>query len=252
MSDVRTQDVSMGAELRSVPKKTSRHPISFARILAAAQMNRFSGALILIALILVFGALRPGTFLTLANARSILSAQAIVGVLAIGLLFPLAAGAFDLSAAQNLGFSAVLCGTLLTKAGLPPYIAILLTLAAGALIGVMNGVLVTVVGIDSFIATLGTTSLILAGSQILGSGLFIGPFAKSFSGLTAQTIFSIPITVVYVAVFALIVWYVLEHSPLGRRLYATGANPEAAQLSGVPTSRLAFGSLVFSGVVASG
>ncbi|WP_170860952.1 ABC transporter permease [Trujillonella endophytica] len=222
-----------------------------ARLLAGAQLNKFSGLLILAALIIVFGLLRPETFLTLANARSILATQAIVAVLAIGLLFPLAAGAFDLSAAQNLGFSAVLCGVLLTKQDLPVPLAILVTLVVGGVIGAFNGFLVAVIGIDSFIATLGTTSLLLAGSQILAEGAFIGPLDDSFLAITDQKVFTLPIIVLYVAVLALLAWYVIEHSPLGRRIYATGANPEAAHLSGVATKRLVFFSLVTSAVVAS-
>ena len=224
---------------------------SGSRMRLGGQLNKFGGVLMLAALILVFGLLRPDTFLTTSNATSILSAQSITAILALGLLFPLAAGAFDLSAAQNLGFSGVLCGYLMAHSGWAVPLAMVATLAVGALIGVVNGILVAVIGIDSFIATLGTSSLLLAGSQIIGNGKFIGPFPGSFLNLTAKKVFGLPITVVYVAVFALIVWYALEHSPLGRRTYATGANPDAARLSGVATSRMVFGSLVFSGIVAA-
>jgi ribose transport system permease protein len=206
---------------------------------------------LLLVLIGVFGVLTPDTFLTLANARSILIAQAVVGVLAIGLLFPLAAGAFDLSAAQNLGFSAVTCGYLIAEVGLPVPVAIIATLAVGAVIGIVNGVLVAVIGIDSFIATLGTTSLLLASSQIVAGGSFIGPFEESFTGLSSGTVVGVPVTVLYVIVLAFVVWYVLEHSPLGRRMYATGANRDAAQLSGIATSRIVFGAFVASGVISS-
>jgi ribose transport system permease protein len=237
--------------LQSDAATSVRQPAGFARLLAAAKLNRFSGVLILIGLIIVYGALKPDLFLTMANLRSILATQAIVAVVAIGLLFPLAAGVFDLSAAQNVGFSALLCGCLLTKVHMPVALAIVTTLAVGALIGAFNGFLVAVIGIDSFIATLGSTSLLLAGGQILGKGKFIGPFDHSYVSLTEGTIFSLPRIVIYVAVFAVVAWYVLEHSPLGRRLYATGANPDAAHLSGVATKRLVFWSLVTSAVVAA-
>lgn len=252
MSSLETQEAPASEPVQGGAAASPRQPTGVARLLAGAQLNKFSGLVILVALIIVFGLLRPETFLTMANARSILATQAIVAVLAIGLLFPLAAGAFDLSAAQNVGFSAMLCGCLLIKAELPVPLAILITLVIGAGIGAVNGVLVAVVGIDSFIATLGTTSLLLAGAQILGGGAFIGPFQDSYLAITDQKIFSLPIIVLYVAVFALVAWYVLEHSPLGRRIYATGANPEAAHLSGVPTKRLVFWSLVTSAVVAAG
>jgi ribose transport system permease protein len=215
------------------------------------QLSKFSGVFLLALLILIFGLLRPETFLTMSNVKSILSAQAIVAIVAIGILFPMAAGAFDLSAAQNLGFSAVLCGSLMVKHDVPVPLAIAITLVAGLVIGLINGTLVAVVGIDSFIATLGTTSLLLASSQFIASGDFLGPFPDSFQGLTDKDVFGVPITTVYVAVFALVAWYALEHTPLGRRIYASGANPDAARLSGIATSRMVFGCLVVSAVVAS-
>ncbi|MFC7501629.1 ABC transporter permease, partial [Nocardioides sp. GCM10030258] len=214
-------------------------------------IGKYSGVLIFALIVLVFGIWTPDTFLTATNFRSILASQAIIAILALGLLFPLAAGAFDLSAAQNLGFCAVLCGALLTKNELPVPVAIAIALGAGIVVGMFNGFLVAVIGINSFIATLGTTSLLTAGSQVLTDGTYLGPFPDSFQDLTSGAIFTLPVIVIYLFVFAVIAWFVLEHTPLGRRIYAAGANADAARLTGVNTTRMVFGSLVISGFAAA-
>lgn len=232
------------------PPTQRRDPLRIVGLLGSVPLGKYSGVLIFGLIILVFGIWTPDTFLTMTNLRSVLASQAIVAILAIGLLFPLAAGAFDLSAAVNLGFCAVLCGSLMTEAGMPVVVAAVITVCAGAAVGAFNGVLVAVVGIDSFIATLGTTSLLTAGSQIIAGGTYIGPFPDSFSRLTSGEVLTLPVIVVYLLVFALTAWYALEHTPLGRRIYAIGANAEAARLTGVNTSRLVFGSLVTSGLTA--
>ncbi|WP_207841641.1 ABC transporter permease [Williamsia soli] len=251
MSEITTDAARTGSHPASGGDTPQRLKPPKKKVALTSQLSKLSGPLLLLLLIAVFGVLTPDTFLTLANARSILTSQAVVGIVALGLLFPLAAGAFDLSAAQNLGFSAVVVGYLIVEAGLPVPLAIVVTLAVGAIVGAVNGTLVAVIGIDSFIATLGTTSLLLAGSQVVANGAYIGPIGDSFTKLSSGTILGVPITVLYVIVLAVVAWYVLEHSPLGRRIYATGANRDAASLSGVATSRIVFGTFVVSGVFAS-
>ena len=238
-----------GPQLEDQPP--TKEPTGILQRLKATPVAKFSGVLMFAVIILVFGIWTPDTFLTMTNVRSILASQAIIAILAIALLFPLSAGAYDLSAAQNLGFCAVLCGSLMTHQNLSVAAAVAITLSAGIAIGAFNGVLVAVIGINSFIATLGTTSLLTAGSQILAGGTYIGPFSDDFAQLTSGEIFTLPVIVGYLVVMAIVAWYVLEHSPLGRRIQATGANVEAARLTGVNTSRMIFGSLVTCGFLAA-
>ena len=251
MSDTHTSSVATDTAPQQGDRPPPRQPAGFVGVLKAVPIGKFSGVLMFAVIILTFGIWTPDTFLTMANARSILASQAIIAILAIGLLFPLAAGAYDLSAAQNLGFCAVLCGWLMTEHGQSVAIAVAITLCAGAFVGMFNGVLVAVIGINSFIATMGTTSLLVAGGQIIAGGTYIGPFPEDFERLTSGEIFTIPVIVVYLLVLAVFAWYVLEHTPLGRRIYATGANPDAARLTGVNTSRMVFGSLVTCGLIAA-
>lgn len=216
------------------------------------QLGRFSGLLLFALVFALFAAWVPDTFLTATTFKTVTGGQAITAILALGLLLPLASGTFDLSAAQNLGFSALTVGALMTNGPeLSPVVAILVVLVMGAAIGACNGLLVVVVGIDSFIATLGTSSLLLAGAQVVGNGEYVGPFPDSFTSIAQQEPLGIPVLAVYMVVLAGLVWYVLEHTPAGRRVYATGANRDAARLAGVPTGRVIFGSFIAAGVAAS-
>jgi ribose transport system permease protein len=232
--------------------RTDTSPEGLVRVLSRAQLGRFSGVLIFVAVFATFAIWTPDTFLTETTWKSVLSTQAITAILAIGLLFPLAAGVFDLSAAQLLGFSALVCGALMFhEPHMSPGLAIVATLGVGLLVGVFNGFLVAGVGVDSFIATLGTSSLLIAFAQLIGGGDYLGPFSSGFTNLTDGEVVGVPIVVLYLLVFAVIAWYALEHTPLGRRVYATGANSDASRLAGIRTKRFVFWTLIFSSVVAS-
>jgi ribose transport system permease protein len=231
---------------------TERSPQGLVEVLSRAKLGRFSGVVIFAVIFGTFAVWVPETFLTSTTWKSILSTQAITAVLAIGLLFPLAAGAFDLSAAQLLGFSGLVCGALMyNEPHVSPAVAIALTLGVGLLVGLFNGLLVAGIGVDSFIATLGTSSLLIAFGQLIGGGDYLGPFSSGFTNLTDGEILGIPVVVVYLLVFAVIAWYVLEHTPLGRRVYATGSNSDASRLAGIRTKRFVFWTLVLSSLVAT-
>jgi ribose transport system permease protein len=135
--------------------------------------------------------------------------------------------------------------------GTPPALAVLLAVAIGAAIGVINAIVVVTMRIDSFIATLATGSLIQSlitmatGDTPIQDIKLSGGFAK----IGQTDISGITLPVLYAVVVAIAIWYLLEHTATGRRLYATGFNPDAARLAGVRTERLRFMSLVASGLL---
>jgi ribose transport system permease protein len=212
---------------------------------------RFSGLYIWAGFIVLFGILTPATFLTTDTLKSVASEQAITGILALAVLVPLSAGAFDLSAAQNLGLAAVGSGWLMSNVHVSPLLACVMTIGFGALVGTANGFLVTVVGVNSFITTLGMSSVLLAIAEGIANGNYFGPFATSFANLTSGAPLGIPIVFIYLLIVAVVAWYVLEHTPVGRRLHACGANQDAAKLAGVATRRYVFLSFVVAGAIAS-
>jgi len=215
-------------------------------------LDRFSGVYVWGLFVLIYALWIPNTFLTIATVQSVAGDQAITGIVALGLVFALAAGAFDLSFATLLTMTSVICGSMMAVWHLASGLAILLTLAAGVAVGVINGLLVTKVGISSIVATLGMSSLIQAViDKVTNGGQFISGFPASFTNLARPKPLGIPILAIYLIVLALIAWYLLEHAPFGRRLQATGAGPDAARLAGVSTDRMVFAGLIASSLGAT-
>jgi ribose transport system permease protein len=232
--------------------RSRREPSAVAGVLENLQLGRFSGVFFLAVIFLIFALWVPDTFLTSVTWKSILISQAITGMLALALLAPLATGMYDLSIAATMGFCAVVFGYVTTQGpqlGLVPAIAV--TLAVGACIGLFNGFLCGILGLDSFIATLGTSALLAGLAAVVADGAYFGPFPQGVTDLTSGSVLGVPIMAVYMLILAVVVWYVLEHTPVGRRAYATGANPDAARLAGVRTRRFKFWSMVSCSTIAA-
>jgi ribose transport system permease protein len=203
-----------------------------------------------IGLFVLFALWVPNTFLTSTTLQSILDEQAITAIVAIGMVIPLAAGAYDLSIGYMLGFGAILAPWLLGIHGFAIVPAIAITIAGCGLFGALNGTLVTVFGINSFIATLGVSSILSAMVNWVSGGQDIIGLSQSFSNIANKTVFGVALPVYYLLALALVTWYVLEHTRWGRYLYATGGNPEAARLAGVRTARIVWLSLFLAAIFA--
>ncbi|WGJ84737.1 ABC transporter permease [Gordonia sp. SMJS1] len=214
-------------------------------------LDRFSGIYVWVAIIVLFALWIPDTFLTEGNLRIIAGDQAITAILAIGLIVPLAAGVFDLSIAGVMGFSVAMVSYQLSL-GISATVAILTTLLCGALIGAVNGFVVVRLKVDSFIATLGMSSIMLAGTYWVTDGKQITEgFTDGFLGLGSGMFLGLPLPFYYMVVVAAVMYVLLEKTPLGRYLYATGGNRQAARLAGLRVERIMFGSLVTSATVAA-
>ncbi|MGY1815521.1 ABC transporter permease [Blastococcus sp. SYSU D00820] len=226
-------------------------PSVAARLAHALSFRNISAVYILIALIAIFSLWVPETFLTPGTWRTLLDNQAITAIVAVGLTVPIAAGCFDLAVGAEVGFGAIVVAYLLAEAGLPVVPAVLLALAVGALIGVVSGLLVVKARIDSFIATLGMSSVLTALTAWVSDSQQILDLGVGFQELATGQLFGITYPVYVLVVLALLVWYVMDRTPAGRRVYATGGNPDAARLAGVPTSRVIVLSLVTSAALAA-
>src|SRR6202167_3122175 len=205
---------------------------------------------LLIVLLVVFSLLRPETFPTLFNIKSILNNKSVQALVALAVFIPMTANHFDLSAGFNLGISQVLAIGLQGQ-GLPWWAAVVAVLLMGALVGLVNGVLVTRVRIDSFIATLGTGTVLYGlnawytgGQQVLAD---LPPPFLAISG----SIGPIPAPAVYTLVVSLTLWVVFEYLPLGRYLYVLGASPRAAELNGISARRYVTLGFVAAGTLAA-
>jgi ribose transport system permease protein len=210
-----------------------------------------SGLWLLVGLIVLFSILRPDTFPTTFTLKSVGSDQAVTGLIALALLVPFVTGTFDLSVGAAVGLTGMVSASLVATHHVPAWAAILLTLLVGVGIGIVNGFLVAVVRIDSFIATLGTGAMIAGAVRVISNNQYIVGLPSSFTAIGTTSLFGVSILVWVLVVVVAAVWYVLEQTPLGRHLYALGGNREAARLGGVRTQALVFGSLIVCGLLAA-
>jgi ribose transport system permease protein len=213
----------------------------------ASLLSRFNGLLLWAGFIVVFALWVPDTFLTTGTAQSIAATQAVTGLAAMGLVCAMAAGAFDLSFAGVLGLSSTVGASLMARSDVAPGVVIAVCLLLGIGVGLANGLLVTRLRVPSVVATLGMSSLLLAADSKITNGEYIDGVPESFTSLAQDRPLGIPIAAIYLLVAVIVVWAFLEHSRQGRRLYATGMNPDAARLGGVATGRLTVVALVLSG-----
>jgi ribose transport system permease protein len=221
------------------------------KIVRALSFRNISALYIFAVMFIVFSLWVPDTFLQWNTWKALIDSQAVTAILAVGLVIALSAGAFDLAIGTELGFGAIFAGWLLVDKGVGVVPTIILTLLAGALIGLGNGLLITKVRIDSFIATLGVSSVLLALIAWVSSSQQIVGVGSSFEKLGVTEIFGLTLPVYLMLAIALVVWYVLERTPLGRRVYATGGNIEAARLAGVRVVAVIACSLIACATIAA-
>lgn len=207
-----------------------------------------------VALFVLFSAMRPDTFPTLLNFRLLASGKAVLLVLALAVSVPMVAGKIDLSVGYAVGLWQVLALSFQIQ-GIDYRLAILLVIVGGAVVGLVNALLVELAQVDAFIATLATGQVINAitywhtgGRQITDTQ---GRRAEAFDALATWAIGPVPGPFIIAIALALVLWVALEFSPVGRYLYAVGANPKAAELIGVPRRRYVLGAMVTSGILAA-
>jgi ribose transport system permease protein len=221
------------------------------RRLPALHIDRFIGLYIWAFFIAVFGFWKPDEFLTTATLHTVASEQAITALLAVAVLVPLAAGAYDLSAGATANLATVLAVWLQSAKGMSIVPAVAIAIAASMTIGALNGIAVVKLRVNSFIATLGMASIIAAVQIIVvGPTQPYPPTSATWPQLTSTTVLGFQIVVIYLLVIAAIMWWLLTRTATGRYIYAVGGNAEASRLAGVPVGRHVFLSLLLSGTIA--
>src|ERR1700728_59423 len=224
-----------------------------ARLRELCGVRNIGAVYVLLIISVIFSIWAPDEFLSLATVRQLLDSSALTALSALAIVVPLSARVFDLSFAYTMSLSGVTAAYLIVTAHLNLTASILLGLGAALLVGLVNATVVVVLNIDSFIGTLATGSIIQAfitlvtdGSSITSYKLATGAFAEisqgSVSGITLPVFYSI--------IVAISIWAFLEHSATGRRLYATGFNPDAVRLANIRIDRLRFVSLLISALIA--
>ena len=206
-----------------------------------------AGALIVV---FVFLSIASPVFLSADNLFNIGVQTSYTAVIAIGMTLVIITAGIDLSVGSVAALSGVVGVVLMTKMGIPVVPAIIGGILVGGACGLVNGLLVSVAGLNPFIATLGMLSVARGMVYIPTNARAVFGAPDSFRLLGQGVIGSIPIPIIVVAVMAVIGYIVLSRTKLGRYAYAMGSNREAARLSGIPIKRYLTAVYVISGALA--
>ncbi|MBN9219361.1 MAG: ABC transporter permease [Mesorhizobium sp.] len=211
-----------------------------------------TGAVIALAiLVAMLGWLSP-SFLEPANLLSMLGQAALPGLLAIGMVFVLAARQIDLSAGAAFHLSATFAALLMVD-GMDPWPAALAGVAAGACLGLINGLLAITLRLPALVVTLGTWWMIQGLSLVAGKGQAVVPpkaDGNFFAGLSGKAFVIVPVVAIVFVALALVMHVVLHRTRFGYRVQAVGSNPQAADYAGIPTGTVRLLTLMLMGAMA--
>lgn len=207
----------------------------------------------LLLLMLLVSLISP-SFMSVDNLLNILRQTSINAVIAMGMTFVILTSGIDLSVGSVLAFAGAVCATMIA-ADMPLLVALLATLAVGAMFGAASGSIISVFGVQPFIATLVGMTMIRGGVLVFTDGrpISTGNFevANAFYEIGGGYVGGIPIPVIIAAVVFAICWYVLNHTRMGRYVYAIGGNEQVAKLAGVNVARVKIAVYALSGMLAA-
>jgi ribose transport system permease protein len=202
-------------------------------------------------MILIFGLSAGNAFLSVNNLLAILNQSALTAIIASGLTLVLVVGEMDLSIGYTASLAGVLVTGLMAKQGLPAFIAILITLAVGAGIGTVNGLLVTKARVNAVVATLGVGTVLIGLAFGYTAGSPIVQVPREFTNITLSRFAGVQDPIWFMLIVLAILWVVLNRTPLGQRMQAVGANRNAARLAGIRADRSKIAAFVIAGVAAA-
>lgn len=192
----------------------------------------------LIILCAIISVLSP-RFLTVDNLRNVTSQATVSAIVSIGLFLAILTGGIDLSVGSILALSIMMMGIFQVKMGINPFLSMLLCLAVGSLMGLINGLLLTKLKLPHpFISTMGTQKIARGLSLAVTAAAPISGFAVPVQFLGSRSIGPIPASALLVMVLYVIMFLFLTHTATGRYIYAVGGNVEASRLSGINVDRV--------------
>jgi ribose/xylose/arabinose/galactoside ABC-type transport system permease subunit len=196
----------------------------------------YSIAVVVLVVGLVLAILSP-RFLSLDNLLNVMTNASLVAILGLGMTLAIASGNFDLSVGSTAALAGCISFSLVPSIGVPASIAA--GLLAGAIVGLLNGLIITELRVPAFIATLGMLTIVRGAALIYTDGKDLYLFGQTdYKVLSGEYVFGIPTPILLAVGLAFLLGFVVNQTRFGRHILALGSNPSAAQRSGIPTSRL--------------
>jgi rhamnose transport system permease protein len=221
---------------------------SMARFLRA----REAGTLALVLLVFLLTTLKNHNFASSGSIQQLLVGASLIALLGVGETMVIVTRNIDLSVGSTLGLSAFVVGDLFRTQHIPVWSGFVIAIAIGAVVGVVNGAITTLVRVPSLVVTLAMLYIIRGLDSKLVNGSIVVPsqVPHAFIEVGYRTLFGIPWLAIIVAVVVAVVGYVMRTFRPARELYAIGSNPDAAALAGIPSARRVFVAFVTSGALA--
>jgi ribose transport system permease protein len=176
-------------------------------------------------------------FLTPTNILNVLTQVSVNAIMAIGMSFVILTGGIDLSVGSILAITGAIAATLFKSTG-NVFIAVGVSILIGALIGFINGIIVSKGKIQAFIVTLATMTIFRGITYVYTKGMPISGLDSSFMNIGSKKLLGLPIPVVLIIIVLFIAWYLLNQTRYGRYVYALGGNEDSARLSGINVDRI--------------
>lgn len=192
---------------------------------------RMAGLALLLAIVL---SLSSPYFLTSGNLFNLLDQSVVIGIVAIGMTFVILTGGIDLSVGSIAGLTGIILGLAMREMSLP--LAVFTAISAGALIGAISGILISVFGLAAFVVTLGMMAICRSLAYVLSGQRSISDIPEELSGLVYNSFAGLQLNVIILIVLYIVAWVYLTRARGGRTIYAVGSNKEAARISGLNTT----------------
>ena len=195
--------------------------------------KRNIGIIIGLILLVVIISFSTPTFLTGSNLLTLLKSNSVNAIISCGMLLAILMGEIDISVGSTVGLTGVIGAYLITNAGLPVPVTVILCLGVGAVVGAVNGVAISYLSVPAFVATLATQSIGRGLTEIISGGVTIRVRNDAYTALGNASIGGVSIIIIYAAVVIIFTWFLLNRTRFGYYIYALGGNKMAAQYSGV-------------------
>jgi ribose/xylose/arabinose/galactoside ABC-type transport system permease subunit len=228
---------------------TGTRKSAVARFMGLVGTHNVSLLIALAVLVAIFGGLRPDVFFLVRNLENIGQAIAILGVLATAQTIVIVSGGLDISVGAVVGVSTVCIALMVERTG-STALSILAGVVVGAVAGLVNGLIITVGGVNAVIATLGTMAAFRGVAFILSNGQSISIFDRDFRFIGDGRVLGLQVTIWVLLTVAALFFVLMRYTIAGRNIYAVGGNPLVARLAGLSVRRIQVSVYVLSGAAA--
>lgn len=209
------------------------------------------GVILGLVIIMLFFTIMKSKFLTTGNMLNMLRQTSINGLLAIGMTFVVLTSGIDLSVGSIVGASGMFAALAArSETGIPWFVAVLIGLGVGLLLGTLNGIITSYLRVPAFIATLGMLSIARGVTFMASDAKPVPGLSQGFLNVGGGSLGIIPIPVLILIVVLVIAYIILYKTRYGRYIFATGGNPTSARVSGIQVKRITCSVYMVSGVLA--